>query len=97
MIWLEAENLLKDEEYLFKDTDIKGIKYLRLKRILPKIKNDQRIGLLSSIYNSNDEISGKRLNELIEYLDSTAKEEKKNRSNKNGSGNGIRNFRILAM
>lgn len=63
-----------DEEFLFRDTESEGKKYLRLTKILPFLTSDQKINLLASVYGTVDEISNPRIAFLSSYLDEVSQE-----------------------
>lgn len=64
----------RDEEYLFRDTEADGRKYLKLAEILPSLNEDQKINLLASVYSTIDDISRKRVNFLARYLEDATEE-----------------------
>lgn len=59
----------EDEEFLFKDTEKDGKKYLRLTKILPFLTADQRINILASVYGTADDIATPRIAFLSAYLE----------------------------
>lgn len=78
----------EDEEYLFRDTEADGRKYLRLAEILPSLTEDQKINLLASVYSTIDDISRRRVNFLARYLEDATQERSRDTEQ---SGNNRRN------
>lgn len=66
----------EDEEFLFKDTEKDGKKYLRLTKILPYLTSDQKINILASVYGTVDEISTPRVAFLSKYLEEAVEDKK---------------------
>ncbi len=79
LVGMIKQGVLKadDEDYLFKDTEKEGKKYLRLTRILPFLTPDQKLNLLASVYGTVDEISNPRIAFLSNYLDEAVEEKSK--------------------